>query len=435
MIGSKHVPPGFAPLLPAFLAPTSKIVRSPVSAPTLHCVRSPPLSLDHSRFRSVLPTWALPLALNFPPPLPISHHQVHYHRDTGGKVRAMMPLDAVKVLHGRSKSRARDGYGSLCWYLVYMVLYIMVYVGQTPAREQFYMKESVVDVILSDDTEAVDKPTGDFAPAFDTTDNAWGWFTNLIQTVYNDPVCGDSTCSPGEWKSVHATRSWLGVKPSTAGSTPTKVRGSDPGCQMDCGDFEHFEEYTLEVSWDGLSGLTPVYEDAGKTDVTLEAASHIAANYQLKTAKEAADGVAETKSEKAIASLAYLDTKEGTFDAAKVLSIELKFTVCVDADGHGTEVCFATNAALTNEAEAQYFTMNLPDGEYTITIEGPSPGYAAFVRAKVTSPPPSCSPPRTPFDIVKILTPAVFEESRHLMFTPFFLPVSISTIPLIFGAR
>ena len=302
-------------------------------------------------------------------------------------MRAMMPLDAVKVLHGRSAGNdARGGYVPLCWYLIYMVLYIMVYVGQTPASEQFYMRESVINVILSDDTNAVDPATGDFAPAFDTTDNAWGWFTNLIQTVYNDPVCGDSTCSPGEWKSVHSMKSWLGVKPSTAPkrSTPTKVKGSDPGCQMDCGDFENFEEYTLEVSWDGLSGLTAVYEGATKTGVALEAASHIANNYQLKTAQEAADGVAETKSEKAIASLLYLDTKEGSFDAAKVLSIELKFTVCVDADGHGTEVCFATNAALTNEAEAQYFTMNLPDGEYTITIEGPTPGYAAFVRAKVT---------------------------------------------------
>ena len=124
----------------------------------------------------------------------------HLHRDKTGRVRAVLPPDAIKIIRDKTieGNVVQRGYLNLCMFLGYFFIYVVVYALQSPVNDQYYVKESVVNVILADSTEAVDPATGEFATEFDTYDDGWDWLSSTITSIFTDPTCGDDECSSAE---------------------------------------------------------------------------------------------------------------------------------------------------------------------------------------------------------------------------------------------
>ena len=161
---------------------------------------------------------------------------VAFDRSKTGQIRAILPPETIKFFYKLSTAdrKSFDGYCSLFAFLCYCALFFAIYMSQFPNEPNFRVRESILASWCSDETDAVDKATGEIVDSFDDINGAVGWMKSTVLNLYEDSPCGDRYCSPQETRSVvdsHGSR----------------------GCYNDCGVWDDVTPYTLEISVDAAA--------------------------------------------------------------------------------------------------------------------------------------------------------------------------------------
>ena len=122
------------------------------------------------------------------------------------------------------QAATRSNYLSLCIWLLYFILYAAVLVMQRDPVAAFEVEQTLKDVILTPNSGIVDSATGETVPRFASAADVYQFFQSTMNTLYQDPKCGNGVCENGESKAF-----------------------ADQGCSVDCGAWTQVSTYNISL--------------------------------------------------------------------------------------------------------------------------------------------------------------------------------------------
>jgi len=109
----------------------------------------------------------------------------------------MQPSVVLQAIQARAvlKVERRKSYAMLFWFLVNFFLYLVVLAMQRAPSSAFAVETAVKGALFTVGSDTVDQTDNRIARDIPKASTFYEWLdSNILQTVFIDPTCGDSIC-------------------------------------------------------------------------------------------------------------------------------------------------------------------------------------------------------------------------------------------------